>query len=143
MTVAIVTAATCGENCWIAAEDTCRCSCGGRNHGVLRSGNGQRPERTARIQGQMYRLVAVGTSGEIWTEMMARKEACWNEVYPAGHRYAGLFDHGHNDRGARFWQRKASDSAVNSWPELTAARSFSPAAHWYEVPNHTLWERVD
>jgi len=52
--------ATCGEACWEAREDICRCSCGGRNHGCLRSADGVRPERSAKLNGHRYVLKAVG-----------------------------------------------------------------------------------
>lgn len=49
---------TCGEGCWEAKEDVCRCSCGGKNHGInLRGGNAK---RTAKINGYRYELHSVG-----------------------------------------------------------------------------------
>ena len=68
-----LTGATCGENCWEAVEDVCRCSCGGANHGVLR-GAGTRPERTAKIDGYRYRLIAVA-SGSDTRDLDAQAEA--------------------------------------------------------------------
>jgi hypothetical protein len=56
---AMVTSQTCGEACWHAREEICRCSCGGRNHGCLSHG-GTRPERTAKIDGHRYKLAGVG-----------------------------------------------------------------------------------
>lgn len=55
---AISTGSTCGDMCWHAREDICRCSCGGVNHGILLVG-GSRPQRTAKIDGQFYELVAI------------------------------------------------------------------------------------
>jgi len=49
---------TCGQNCWEAKEQSCRCECGGRNHGInLRGGNAI---RTMRSGGVRYELVSVG-----------------------------------------------------------------------------------
>lgn len=49
---------TCGQNCWEAKETSCRCECGGRNHGInLRGGNAI---RTMRSGGVRYELVSVG-----------------------------------------------------------------------------------
>lgn len=56
----VLTSTTCGEPCWHATEDVCRCSCGGANHGCLRGAGGTQPVRTAKIDGQLYRLAAVG-----------------------------------------------------------------------------------
>lgn len=36
----ILTDATCGEACWTAKEELCKCSCGGHNHGCLNSPEG-------------------------------------------------------------------------------------------------------
>ena len=54
--------ATCGEACWEAREDVCRCSCNGRNHGCLRAADGVRPERSAKLNGHRYVLKAVGNN---------------------------------------------------------------------------------
>ena len=49
---------TCGEACWKAAEHVCRRSCGGKNHEILLSENGERPSRTYLISGRRYRLIS-------------------------------------------------------------------------------------
>ena len=56
---------TCGEACWHAREEICRCSCGGKNHGVLRTANGVRPDRTCKIAGERYTFRAVGKYRDI------------------------------------------------------------------------------
>ena len=58
--IAILTSQTCGEACWHAKDEICRCSCGGKNHGCLKTPDGVKPERTAKIGGERYVLVAVG-----------------------------------------------------------------------------------
>jgi hypothetical protein len=63
----VLTSQTCGEACWHAREDVCRCSCGGRNHGCLVTG-GPRPERTSKIDGYLYKLIAVGNARELYPE---------------------------------------------------------------------------
>jgi hypothetical protein len=61
--VAFFSDITCGEGCWKAKEDICRCSCGGKNHGInLRGGNAN---RTAKIGGHRYELMAVGLHGDL------------------------------------------------------------------------------
>jgi hypothetical protein len=66
--MAVLTSQTCGEPCWHAREEICRCSCGGRNHGCLNDGTGERPERTAKSSGHLYRLKAVGHYRDICEE---------------------------------------------------------------------------
>ena len=40
----MITGHTCGDACWHARDIECRCSCGGRNHGIMARG-GDQPER--------------------------------------------------------------------------------------------------
>ena len=51
---------TCGPVCWEAREDTCRCSCSGARHGVLRASGTERPRRECKIAGKRYVLAAAG-----------------------------------------------------------------------------------
>jgi len=61
--VAFFSDITCGENCWSAKEDVCRCECGGKNHGIhLR---GENAVRACRINGYRYELVSVGKHGDL------------------------------------------------------------------------------
>lgn len=70
-----LTGSTCGEACWEAREDICRCSCGGKNHGILRNAaNGVRPPRSSRIDGFFYKLAGVGNR-EIYGQARAVNEA--------------------------------------------------------------------
>lgn len=62
----ILTDQTCGEACWHARDEICRCSCGGKNHGILRGKDGVQPRRTAKIAGIMYLLEAVGMFDELY-----------------------------------------------------------------------------
>jgi len=54
----MLAALTCGLPCWMAEQDVCRGSCGGRNHGLMRRG-GEQPERTKHHLGRLYTLVAI------------------------------------------------------------------------------------
>lgn len=63
--LAVLTSQTCGEPCWMASELICRCSCGGANHGCLSNETGIRPERTSRIDGELYRFKAVGEYNDL------------------------------------------------------------------------------
>lgn len=75
---AFLTDATCGEGCWEARELICRCSCGGKNHGCMKSKSGNRPQRTAKIDGEAYKLVSIGAYGDIlkqYDALMKTKES--------------------------------------------------------------------
>jgi hypothetical protein len=69
--VAILTAATCGDGCWHAREEICRCSCGGANHGILTRADGKQPNRTRKVKGELFELVAV-VGGVHWSEVNAQ-----------------------------------------------------------------------
>ena len=73
-----LTATTCGSACWEAREDICRCSCGGKNHGIFRHGTEgvERPPRSCKIDGVMYQLEGIGNFNEMHTLSIAacRKE---------------------------------------------------------------------
>ena len=78
----ILTGSTCGDACWHAREDICRCSCGGKNHGILTVG-GTQPVRNSKIDGNFYELVAVipgRNTGECWHEVFQRVEAERNRI---------------------------------------------------------------
>jgi hypothetical protein len=74
--IATLTDQTCGEACWAARESICRCSCGGKNHGILQR-DGERPERSARIKGRRYVLAAIGGFMEIRTQAHTANEDSW------------------------------------------------------------------
>lgn len=88
---------TCGEACWHAREEVCRCSCGGKNHGCLRAGaeGAAEPERTCRINGVRYKLAAVGLHGDLMGEAGKINATQYRAIEPArivvGCEDAGLF----------------------------------------------------
>lgn len=93
---------TCGIACWTAQEDICRCSCGGINHGVLRSEGGIQPVRSKKIQGIFYELHSVHRGyGEI-LKLLERRELPGN-----------------------FVRSTATRAEVAKWPELTMFRAQS------------------
>ena len=142
--VAALTDTTCGDACWRAREDVCRCLCGGANHGCLRTAGGVQLERTARILGSMYRLAAVGTYSEMRRALYDKADVIrqTEPKIPAGSKYYAdmgyvIHDCQDNERGARFWVKSASKDQIARWPELTAARSGGRF-----VDCCMLWERV-
>ena len=58
LAMAILTGSTCGDACWHAHEDVCRCSCYGKNHGILTQG-GTAPIRNSKVQGEFFELVSI------------------------------------------------------------------------------------
>ena len=57
----ILSGHTCGEACWHARDEVCRCSCGGANHGILNNGS-VRPERTSKKDGHFYIIAGIAPS---------------------------------------------------------------------------------
>ena len=124
-----ITDATCGEACWAAREDVCRCSCGGANHGCTRSGTV--PERTSKINGYMYKLIAVGGYAEIESQgRELSKEAGEYYLY-----------HCLSTRGAPYRTKPASKSQIERWHELERYRNLTDHRRWQESPR-LLWERM-
>lgn len=115
---ATVSQSTCNEACWHAVDDVCRCSCGGRNHGIFRRG-GERPDRTSRIRGVWYRLAAVGELLEISNEARQIKLAA-------------------ESNGDRRWFDAAFSSPPRTnqrlWPEVENCGLRDP---------YMLWVRID
>jgi hypothetical protein len=56
---------TCGHSCWYAKEIDCKCSCGSKNHGCMKTANGVQPERMKKTGGHTYYLVKVGNRIEL------------------------------------------------------------------------------
>lgn len=75
--VAFFTDQTCGEACWSAREEVCRCECGGRNHGINK--RGQNGVRASKINGYRYELMAVGKYPELLAEVEKIIRAGWIE----------------------------------------------------------------
>lgn len=137
---AFLTEATCGEACWEAREDVCRCCCGGKNHGCMRSENGVRPIRNCKIDGVRRELKAVG--GDAFETARAINEA-------SGEPF--IFASTSTDKMFRFLPAKlktATDSQVEKWPELAAWRDDE---HWtdehgnrkYLNKPYLLWIKVE
>lgn len=78
--MAVLTSQTCGEPCWHAREEICRCSCGGKNHGCLNAADGERPVRMAKIDGERYTLAAVGRSADLIEQAKEINGRQWRQV---------------------------------------------------------------
>ena len=142
--IAFLSEATCGEACWQAREDICRCSCGGKNHGCMRTADGSRPVRTSRIDGYMYELKAVGVEGLHFEAM----EIC------KAYRFGLVQDSDCVYEAAPTWPKAparlktATDIQISRWPELTAYREGpswteeTGTKHYLDKPS-LLWVRTD
>ena len=140
---AFLTETTCGEACWRACEDVCRCSCGGKNHGCLRGEDGTRPERTAKIDGFRYKLAAVGD--------VAGEAKRINRATPRGQKGNYTYFWFDTDAGAPARVRPATDAQLASWPELASYQEAIAAvkargecaAVWLRLKPYLLWLRID
>lgn len=127
-----LTGATCGEACWRAQEEICRCSCGGRNHGCDRTGD--RPYRTCRVKYHTYRMIAVLPDGYRAGENIGGQGGGWYQArIQASELTRSLPEHMYGFEPV--FERRASESAMK-WPELEAYRADT------ERP-YLIWARED
>ena len=132
---ALAYAPTCGEACWCAEGDVCRCSCHGKNHACLRDG-GTRPERTSRRKSYVYKLYAVISCEEksayfasfdadkVTRQIIAQTFPTGNPKMPmrdytTNEPTGRLYCWGANDDGIPALSRLASESQMK-WTELQA-----------------------
>jgi hypothetical protein len=117
-----ITGSTCGDACWHAREEICRCSCGGANHGILNRG-GECPRRTARIDGLMFELVAVistdGTTcaADFFRRVSGAVAETIAERFPGIDQYA--YGAWRQERTFPVADRKISETQ-SRWPEVAA-----------------------
>lgn len=136
--MALITESTCGEACWKAREDVCRCSCAGKNHGCLQ-GQEQRPERTRKLNGYLYQLAAISVRpttcyAELLHKMDDTKRSIMGRISAAGlwprHRYE-------SEPGYPVKLKTASPSEIARWPEFSG---WNPNDTW---PPVGVWVRCD
>lgn len=110
---------TCGIACWAAREETCRCSCGGVNHGCLKTAGGEQPARSRKIQGQFYELAAVFNGyGEVCDEHMKKDSAVFTGSTVT---------------------KNATKAEIEAWPELKSFRG-RDAVTAIMKPAVTIWK---
>ena len=120
---AVMTGSTCGDACWHAREEICRCSCGGANHGILNRGD-TRPRRTCKIDGQFYELagiIAGRADGECWNDVFKRTDAARHELTRERFPNIDPFAYGAYRQESTFpvVDRKISPTQAK-WPEVAA-----------------------
>lgn len=141
--MAVLTSQTCGENCWHAKEEICRCSCGGVNHGCLLVKGAEQPVRASRIDGAMYELAEVGVHDyEIdkrlrseFPPMMIRAESipqyCDKDLIGQKRIYFTS-----KSKNSPLRVKPATKEQLAKWPELKAFRDLPP----YRLPVYLLWK---
>ena len=138
---AIMTEATCGEACWEAREDICKCSCGGVNHGCLRTPDGIKPVRTSKIDGRRYELKSIGSYGDILDEAEAINKSYPPKPSPfSDGRYS--YHYKETDVGAPARVRPASMVQIQNWEELKLYKDMDRLELYRNKP-YLLWVKVD
>lgn len=144
--IAILTEQTCGDACWHAREDICRCSCGGKNHGCLRKNGAEQPIRTAKIDGVRYKLVGVGTRKELYNpgrkinQSAGYRNLTTPTYSPSTGEYQQYYYCWHlTDKHAPARLKPATKDQIKKWPELTAYRENNKAFDFV----HLLWQREE
>ena len=134
----VFTEATCGEACWHAKEDICRCSCGGKNHGVLKTPDGISPTRTSKINGDRYELRAVGSYADIYTqgEQVNKNYGpiCLDNRYTYYYRVT--------DKHAPAVIKPATILQTNNWSELSSYKHLT-RIELYRNPIYLLWIKIE
>jgi hypothetical protein len=139
---AILTETTCGEACWHAKEDICRCKCGGKNHGILRTPEGIQPVRTAKIDGHHYELMAVGEFEELYPQIQElMKSLPWKKVERITDTLTYHYKWETTDKGSPYRVKKATAIQAEHWPELTAFRGLDDREFYFKQPT-LIWKLV-
>ena len=132
MTPAITTATSCGLACWMARHETCRCSCGGANHGIMLSDDPdaklvipirRRAHPLHRLQARprMRRQPGTAPAATPWDAHRQAKTIC--KVY------YGVPDHRSTTPSRRTWgpfpdafAAPCAKAAWKKWPETARLR---------------------
>jgi len=134
----ILTDATCGEACWAAKEDVCKCSCGGHNHGILLTPEGMQPNRTCKIDGFRYELIEIGKYSEVYTKgERINKEEGTNKIIGNYTYYSRV-----TDVGALVRVKAASAIQIQNWKELENYKSMSRTELLFNDKPYLMWKRV-
>ena len=138
----IMSEATCGEACWQAREDVCRCCCNGANHGCDRK-TSERPERTRRKGAHRYKLMAITGYGEAYWMPKNDKSDYMDTVHPdAVYPTGAYFDALRRYPYDRVIFNLASESA-HKWTEVKAVDLCPDNVKTYQCDTYLVWERID
>lgn len=142
----------CGDNCWEAKDDLCRCACGGRNHGIRKKQpHCHQIKRSCIAFESVYELLEV--------EQPANAE---NELLPTANELCRpiLLDNKartlNKDAGIFYYPRAATDkkpvgylphailrplteSQTTKWAEARAWRDINPLSYAIYSKPRALW----
>jgi len=134
LTLAVLTGSTCGFACWMAEQDTCRCSCYGKNHGIMLTDGAEQPRRQAKINGERFYLAVIGDERSISHErvLQAFEESEYGEPFATasypGSSYKAIRGNDYwNKRRALWWAKTASASQMK-WSECQPF--YNPERPW-------------
>lgn len=136
---------TCGEPCWHAREDICRCYCGGRNHGCLKTADGIAPTRMAKIDGYMYRLKAFGNYRELYSQAKGMNESGKPATTAGGYNGDRTYYYRETDKGAWARLKPPSYEQTQRWSEYKQFHGLDRRGIFQANDCHdlyALWERV-
>lgn len=144
----------CGPACWEAKDDLCKCSCGGKNHGMHRH---KRPgfeklKRQMVYQGFIFELADVSEPEETGKDRegaaLVRPVGLGDKAQEinkaAGIRF--LFAHTAREHFGEFpiaITRPVTEAQIKKWPELAKWRNVSPHSFALYGRPSIMWVRRD
>lgn len=120
---------TCGEACWHAKDTDCKCSCGGKNHGIFHRGG--IAERTCKLNGHAYKLVAVDSYSNV---LELQRELLAGYGVMRCYDYYGNGEYKHQTYLSQFACR--GDKDVYGFPLVAKQATLSQCQRWRELSDH-------
>lgn len=139
---------TCGEGCWTAKEDICKCSCNGKNHGCLKSekDNNIQPLRTSKINGFRYELYAIDKYNDLQNivDKVNRNKFYKIDTYTdkEGKTHEYKYFYNDNVKNALIRIKPASKIQIQNWTELNQYKNMNRFDLYKNKP-YLLWLRID
>jgi len=138
--LAVLTDRSCGEACWHAKEEVCRCECGGINHGILLKDGATQPSRHSKIDGKAYQLIAVGDYRTIngkFYDMVKEYPPKRTVEYIEGKPFHYYWES--SDYGSPLKMKAASKAQCVLWSELSVYKGLSNFEFYQNKP-YLLWK---
>lgn len=141
--LAVLTDRSCGEACWHAKEDVCRCECGGANHGILLKDGAEQPVRHSKIDGVAYELIAIGnyrTINSQFYDMVRTYPPKRTVQYIEGKDFHYYWES--SDYNSPLKMKAASRAQCVLWSELSAYKGLSNFEFYQQKP-YLLWRKYN